>query len=195
MIKIAVSSGDPSGIGPDICIKAFSNFHSMNCCPIIFGNINLFKERAEMLKTRVEIEEYKGEEVSLLKRDKLWIVNSDIDTNITPGKPDTKAAKYIIETFKNSVKRTLKKEFSAVVTCPINKELINEAGISFTGHTEELANISGAKKVVMMLVNEKLKIALATTHIPLNQVSSSIDQKHLEEVISIVNNALENFLS
>ena len=82
MIKIAVSSGDPSGIGPDICIKAFSNFHSMNCCPIIFGNINLFKERAEMLKTRVEIEEYKGEEVSLLKRDKLWIVNSDIDTTI-----------------------------------------------------------------------------------------------------------------
>ena len=123
----------------------------------------------------------------------MWIVNSDIDTTITPGKPDIKAAKYIIETFKNSVKRTLKKEFSAVVTCPINKELINEAGISFTGHTEELANISGAKKVVMMLVNEKLKIALATTHIPLNQVSSSIDQKHLEEVISIVNNALENY--
>ena len=193
MIKIAVSSGDTSGIGPDICIKDFTNFHSMNCCPIIFGNINLFKERAEMLKTRVEIEEYKGEEVSLLKRDKLWIVNSDIETTITPGKPDIKAAKYIIETFKNSVKRTLKKEFSAVVTCPINKELINEAGISFTGHTEELANISGAKKVVMMLVNEKLKIALATTHIPLNQVSSSIDQRHLEEVISIVNNALENY--
>ena len=113
MIKIAVSSGDPSGIGPDICIKAFSNFHSMNCCPIIFGNINLFKERAEMLKTRVEIEEYKGEEVSLLKRDKLWIVNSDIDTTITQlglndnstsinfFSPIKEGKKSILESFKN----------------------------------------------------------------------------------------------
>ena len=59
MIKIAVSSGDPSGIGPDICIKAFSNFHSMNCCPIIFGNINLFKERAEMLKKESKLKNTK----------------------------------------------------------------------------------------------------------------------------------------
>lgn len=191
MTKIAISSGDPSGIGPDICIKAFANSNSLNFCPIVFGNIKLFEERAEMLKKKVNIEEYTGQESEYLSKDKLWIADVNLDTDIIPGEPNIEAAKYIIKAFESSVNGTINKEFAAVVTCPINKKLINEAGISFTGHTEELARISGQKKVVMMLVNEKMRIALATTHLPLNKVPLFINKEHLEEVISIVHNALK----
>ena len=193
MTKIAVSSGDPAGIGPDICIKAFGNKKDLIYKPIVFGNLDLFKERAAQIDQEIAIKEYRGEDEDSLSSDFLWIVNKPIGTEISAGKPDPKSAEYIINIFEESVKKTISNEFNAIVTCPINKEVINEGGIPFTGHTEELARLSKSKKVVMMLANQKIKIALASTHIPLSAVSDFINKSHLEEVVKIIYKSLKDY--
>ena len=193
MTKIAVSSGDPAGIGPDICIKAFGNKKDLIYKPIVFGNLDLFEERAAQINQEIAIKEYRGEDEDSLSSDFLWIVNKPIGTEISAGKPDPKSAEYIINIFEESVKKTISNEFNAIVTCPINKEVINEGGIPFTGHTEELARLSKSKKVVMMLANQKIKIALASTHIPLSAVSDFINKSHLEDVVKIIYKSLKDY--
>ena len=189
MIKIAVSSGDPAGIGPDICIKAFGQKKIYDFSPVIFGDKELFKSRAKTLGINADIQIYKGQEE--LSNDSLWIANRDCNLNILPGRPDPNCANFIISNFQQAVKRTISKEFEAVVTCPINKEIINKGGINFTGHTEELAKLSKIDKVVMMLATQELKVALATTHLPLREVPEYITQDHIEETILIINNDLQ----
>ena len=189
MMKIAVSSGDPAGIGPDICIKAFGQKKIYDFSPVIFGDKELFKSRAKTLGINADIQIYKGQEE--LSNDSLWIANRDCNLNILPGKPDPNCANFIISNFQQAVQRTISKEFEAVVTCPINKEIINKGGINFTGHTEELAKLSKIDKVVMMLATQELKVALATTHLPLREVPEYITQDHIEETILIINNDLQ----
>ena len=190
MIKIAVSSGDPAGIGPDICIKAFGQKKIYDFYPVIFGNKELFKSRAQTLGIDVDIQVYKGQEEEL-SNDSLWIVNQDCDLNVLPGKPDPDSSNFIISNFRQAVERTISEEFDAVVTCPINKEIINKGGIEFTGHTEELARLSKKERVVMMLATKNLKVALATTHLPLKAVPEHITLDHIEETILIINNDLQ----
>ncbi len=156
MIKIAVSSGDPAGIGPDICIKAFGQKKPYDFFPVIFGDMEMLRSRAENLGINVDIKIYEGKEK--LSNDSLWIA----------------------------------KEFEAIVTCPINKEVINKGGIKFTGHTEELAKLSDTDSVVMLLVNEKLKVALATTHLPLKEVPSKITKDLIHETLLIIDKDLKN---
>ena len=190
MTKIAVSSGDPAGIGPDICIKAFDQI-SKDCLPIFFGNIELFKERAELLRIKINIEEYTGDNKKQHSSDSLKLVNQTLNEKVIPGEPSLHSANYILNNFKQSVKRTLDGEFDAIVTCPINKQLINDSGIAFTGHTEELAQLSNTQQVVMMLVNEKIKVALASTHLPIKEVPSFLNEELLKEIILITNESLK----
>ena len=190
MIKIAVSSGDPAGIGPDICIKAFGQKKSYDFVPVIFGDKEIFKARADSLGIEVDIKIYKDKEK--LSNDSLWIANQSCDVSVKPGKPDPDCANFIISIFRQAVERTLSKEFEAVVTCPINKEVINKGGIEFTGHTEELAKISNTFNVVMMLVSEKLKVALATTHVPLREIPKKITKDHISETLLIIDRELKS---
>ena len=192
MRKIAVSSGDPAGIGPDICIKAFGQRKNRSYHPIIFGSLNLFKERARLLNVNVDLQEYNGEDLNSLSHECLWIANQTFDVEITPGIPSPRSAAYTMRTFEDSVKRTISNEFDAVVTCPINKEVINQGGIPFSGHTEELARIAKTNKVVMMLANENIKVALASTHIPLREVPSFITYDLLTQVLNILDESLKN---
>ena len=193
MTKIAVSSGDPAGIGPDICIKAFGNKKILSYKPIVFGNIELFIERAKQINQEIDIREYKGEEEESISNDFLWMVDMPIGVDISSSKPNPKSAEYIINIFEESVNKTISKEFDAIVTCPINKEIINEGGIPFTGHTEELAKLGKTNKVVMMLANQKIKVALASTHIPLKEVSDFINKGHIEEVVEIIHTSLRDY--
>ena len=195
MTKIAVSSGDPAGIGPDICIKAFGNKKILSYKPIVFGNIDLFIERAKQINQEIGIRVYKGEEEDSISNDFLWMVDMPIGVDISSSKPNPKSAEYIINIFEESVNKTISKEFDAIVTCPINKEIINEGGIPFIGHTEELAKLGKTNKVVMMLANQKIKVALASTHIPLNEVSDFINKGHIEEVVEIIHRSLRDYWS
>ena len=189
MIKIAVSSGDPSGVGPDICIKAFGQKKSYNFVPVIFGDQDILKSRANRLGIKANIQTYK--ENAELSNEALWVVDQPCGTSITPGKPDPDCANFTISIFEQAVEKTISNEFDAVVTCPINKEIINKGGIQFTGHTDELAKIANIDNVVMMLANEELKVALATTHLPLREVPNRITQDHIEKTLLIINKDLK----
>ena len=190
MIKLAVSPGDPAGIGPDICIKAFGQNKNLNFTPVIFGDMDLFQERAQNLEVDVQVKEFKGQET--LDDSSFWILPCPLEMKVEPGKPDPSYGDYLMKVLREATNLTLNKEFDALVTGPLNKELINKAGISFFGHTEVLAEISETSKVLMMLTCDNLKIALATTHVPLSEVPELITYEHLCECLTILNNDLQN---
>ena len=190
MIKLAVSPGDPAGIGPDICIKAFGQNKNLNFTPVIFGDMDLFQERAQNLEVDVQVKEFKGQET--LDDSSFWILPYPLEMKVEPGKPDPSYGDYLMRVLREATNLTLNKEFAALVTGPLNKELINKAGISFFGHTEVLAEISDTSKVLMMLTCDNLKIALATTHVPLSEVPKLITYEHLCECLTILNNDLQN---
>ena len=189
MIKLAVSPGDPAGIGPDICIKAFGLNKDLDFSPVVFGDINLFKERAQNLEVDIQIREYKGQ--TDLDGKSFWILPYPLDLKVEPGEPNPNYGGYLIKVLEDATNLTLKNEFDALVTGPLNKELINKAGISFFGHTEVLADLSNTPKVVMMLTCDNLKVALATTHVPLSEVPKLITHEHLCECLTILNNDLK----
>ena len=110
MTKIAVSSGDPAGIGPDICIKAFGQKKSLAYRPVIFGNIDLLKERADEIKIKVDIKEYSGEDSNSLTDESLWVVDRPMSSEVKSGIPESSSAKYIMSIFKESVKKTISKK-------------------------------------------------------------------------------------
>ena len=194
MTKIAVSSGDPAGIGPDICIKAFGQKKKLEYSPVVLCDEDLVKERCDRLNINADIQKYSGESYAEMSSKCFWIKHHPVIEKVLPGVPSEKNAQYIIDIFEHSVSGTLSGEFDAVVTCPINKEIINKGGIPFTGHTEELARLSNTKKVVMMLASKNMRVALLTTHIPLKEVPSKITAENLEETIIIVSKSLrENF--
>jgi len=190
MIKLAVSPGDPAGIGPDICIKAFGQNKNLNFTPVIFGDVDLFQERAQNLEVDVQVKEFKGQET--LDDSSFWILPYPLEMKVEPGKPDPSYGDYLMKVLRGATNLTLNKEFDALVTGPLNKEVINKAGISFFGHTEVLAEISNTSKVLMMLTCDNLKIALATTHVPLSEVPKLITYEHLCECLTILNNDLQN---
>ena len=189
MIKLAVSPGDPAGIGPDICIKAFGLNKDLDFSPVVFGDINLFKERAQNLEVDIKIQEYKGQ--TDLDGKSFWILPYPLDLKVEPGEPNPNYGGYLIKVLEDATNLTLKNEFDALVTGPLNKELFNKAGISFFGHTEVLADLSNTPKVVMMLTCDNLKVALATTHVPLREVPKLITHEHLSECLTILKNDLK----
>jgi len=190
MIKLAISPGDPAGIGPDICIKAFGLKKNLDFIPVIFGDLGLFESRAKALDINIEIKEYKRQ--TDLDPNSFWISPYPLDKKVLPGKPDTHYGKLLIKILLEAANLTKKNEFQALVTGPINKELMNKSGIGFSGHTETLAEFTSTPKVIMMLANQNLKIALATTHIPLSEVPSQITYGNLSESLTILNRELKD---
>ena len=171
MTKLVISSGDPAGVGPDICIKAFGLNQKLPYTPIILGDPNLFEERAKKYGFPIKIKEYNGQEESFLSRDSFWMTPFYLKRAVKAGTPDPMSASYMMEMLEFSISSIMKEEFSALITAPINKELINKAGIPFKGHTEVLAELSNTPKVLMMLVSKGLRVALASRHIPIKAVS------------------------
>ena len=190
MTKLAVSSGDPAGIGPDICIKAFGIKTKLNYSPVIFGDPDLFKERAKILGQKIDLQIYKGEDEELLSNNCLWIQPHNLEQPVAPGEPNTFYAGYLMDLFEDAIQRTISNEFDGLVTGPINKELMNKGGVSFQGHTEVLARVSKTQKVLMMLASNEMKVALATTHISIAEVPKVITRNHLLSCLTILRDDL-----
>jgi 4-hydroxythreonine-4-phosphate dehydrogenase len=112
---------------------------------------------------------------------------------VIPGKLDPNNAEYVLSLLQEATKNTLEKRTRGILTGPINKAVINEAGIEFSGHTEYFAELSNCSKTVMLLATSKLKVALATTHLALKDVPKSITRDSLIEVITIINNDFKFF--
>ena len=185
MKKIALSPGDPAGIGPEICLKSLHD-NSENLCNFeLIGDIDFYKKLSKDLNLDLSFQ-------NICKRkDFVTVKDISLDSEITFGMPNVSNSKYILDVLMTGSLGCLNKEYSALVTGPINKKIINDYGFEFSGHTEFLADISNTKNVVMLLANSKLKVALLTTHLPLSKVSESITSKKIIETTKILNDSLK----
>jgi len=198
-MAIAITTGEPSGIGPDICIELMQQSHPDTL--IYFGDADLIQHRAELLGKPIKLhtlQQYNGDglnKLPLLAPGEAYINHIDLKQSCRPGKLSTDNAHYVLNTLDAAISACVSGGCAAMVTAPVHKGVINDAGISFSGHTEYLAEKTNCDRVVMMLATQGLRVALATTHLPLSQVSASITKELLQEVISILHTALINQFS
>ncbi|MDH5767017.1 MAG: 4-hydroxythreonine-4-phosphate dehydrogenase PdxA, partial [Gammaproteobacteria bacterium] len=187
---IALTPGEPAGIGPDITLAiAQQNLPAGLVC---YADPDLLQERCNLLGYQLEI--IPVSDLSQLQphqAGQLHVYPVALKQSVQPGKLNKANAAYVLDTLSTAVAHIKNKSVHALVTGPVHKGIINESGIQFSGHTEFLAELTQGDPV-MMLCTETLRVALATTHLPLNQVSPAITQQSLEKVITILHTDLVN---
>ena len=193
MSRIAITPGEPAGIGPDLCVQLAQRAHEAQlvavCDPVLLQN------RAERLQLPLCIETFEPNDLPKSQQvGTLSVLPVSLNTPSEPGTLNPKNADYVLACLSRAVEGCLQNTFSAMVTGPVHKGIINEAGRDFTGHTEFLAECCRAKRPVMMLQTEGLRVALVTTHLPLREVADAITPQVLEEVIEILHHDLRNYM-
>lgn len=183
---LALTPGEPAGIGPDLCIQ-LANTRTFPVPLVVVADPALLDARAAELGLPLTIIEYRGElPERKLTRGEMLVLPLKLGAACQPGKLDKRNAAYVKATLDRAVDGCLNGEFRGLVTGPVQKSLLIEAGISFTGHTELLAERSGTPRVVMMLATTGLRVALATTHLPLSEVPKTITRQLLTEILTIL---------
>lgn len=189
MRPILVSSGEPAGIGPDICLK----LAKYQLPIVVLGDKKMLEERRDQLNLNVFLREFHADakSASLNSSENTLLVSSvSTASPVKPGQLDVKNASYVVELLKTGAERCMQGVFSALVTAPVHKGIINQAEIPFTGHTEFFANYFGIQTVVMMLASDVMRVALATTHLPLQKVPAAITPTLLKQVIAQLHQSL-----
>ena len=180
-----LTPGEPAGIGPDITLAAAASGRE----PFVaVADPDVLRGRAEMLGLKVPIRTVDPEMPDLrsIPPGELPVVPVSVRRRVVPGQPDTANSAYVIECIRAAVAACRDGAAAGLVTAPVHKGIINDAGIPFTGHTELLADLDGGARPVMMLCTPELKVALATTHLPLRAVPDAIDSTMLIDVVGVV---------
>lgn len=185
---IAITAGEPAGIGPELCLQVLPLLPD-NIHPVVIADPALLNERADRLNLAIQLREYQPGQTQ--QAETLDIVPVSLAETAHCGKLNPANAGYVLQTLDAAIDGCRKGQFQAMVTAPVQKSIINEAGIPFSGHTEYLAAAAGVDKVVMMLATEGLRVALATTHLPLARVPQAITRDLLLQVISILHQDLQ----
>ncbi len=188
---IVLTPGEPSGVGPDILIQLAQQNWPVRL--VVCADPDLLIARANQLGLELELTIYSSEAQNNNQDVKtLTVLPIKLSAPVKAGQLNKQNSTYVIETLNRAYNGCMTGEFSALVTGPVHKGIINDAGIPFTGHTEFFADKSKTKKVVMMLITETLRVALATTHLPLKHVPDAITFQSLQEVIYILNHELKH---
>jgi 4-hydroxythreonine-4-phosphate dehydrogenase len=182
---LAITAGEPAGIGPDLCLQLARHAAPL----VVIADKALLQQRAAQLGLSVELYDYQPGKP--LQRDALNVLHVPLARPALPGQLDAANAPYVLETLRRAVQGCISGEFAGMVTAPVHKGIINDAGIPFTGHTEFLAEQTGTPLVVMMLAGGGMRVALATTHLPLREVPDAITQPLLEDILRILQRDLQ----
>jgi 4-hydroxythreonine-4-phosphate dehydrogenase len=185
---ITLTAGEPAGIGPDLCVQLAQQHVQMRV--VVQADKALLASRAKALKLPLAIMDFAPLADQPAPPGALEVMHVPLAVAAQPGKLNPANSAYVLETLQSAVEGCLNGTFDAMVTAPVHKGVINDAGIPFTGHTEFLAEKTGTSRVVMMLVGGGMRVALATTHLPLRAVADSISQDSLAEVIRILHHDL-----
>lgn len=186
MKPLLISSGEPAGIGPDLCI-ALADY---NLPVVVLADVNVLEARAKALKKSVSFIHYVPGKTIDTKPGQLQVLHLPAPAPVIIGQLNPDNASYVIDLLTLSANKCSKGEFSALITAPVHKANINTAGISFTGHTEFFAEFFQSETVVMVLACESMKVALITTHLPLQQVPAAISSLLIIQVITQLNKSL-----
>ncbi len=186
--RIAITSGEPAGIGPDITLLLAQQ--DLPAQLIVFADPALLAQRAKQLGLSIELQVTSLSALETLhprpRVGSLLVIPVALAQPVIPGQLNPANAHYVLTLLTQACQACVDHKVTALVTAPIHKGVINDAGIPFTGHTEFLAQHTGVKQVVMMLATPQLRVALVTTHLPLAQVSAAITPQRLETVIRIL---------
>ncbi len=183
MLPLYITSGEPAGIGPDICLSLAERIDERPI--VVLADINMLRDRANMLKQDIQIIEYMGQ-TETSAQGQLYVEHVPLADPVVMGQLDVKNAAYVLEQLRRSADYAMSGKSVGVATAPVQKSIINEAGMHFSGHTEYYQEFAGAERVVMMLATQTLRVALATTHLALRDVPDAITQERLHQVIDIL---------
>jgi len=185
-MSIAFTSGEPSGIGPDIAIIYAQKKRKENL--LVYCDPDVLIKRAKQLNFPITLKESETRKASELS---IFPVTTDVEVN--SGVLNLNNANYVLEIIRKATHDCLEGKCSGILTGPINKAIINQSGIEFSGHTEYLAELTNTQKTVMLLATNQLRVALATTHLALNDISKNITQESLSKIITIIDNDFKYF--
>lgn len=193
-IKVGITVGDINGIGLEVIIKAFKdNRMYQQITPVIYGSTkvaNIHRKVLRMSDFRFNIidkvEEAKSKKVNLIN------LGNDADLKVELGKPTKDSGEFALRSLEAATKDLAEGKIDVLVTAPINKEAIQNAGFEFPGHTEYLAHLSKTEDYLMLLMNDVLKIGVVTGHIPLKEVAEKLNSKEITNKIDILNKTLKS---
>ncbi|WP_151710334.1 4-hydroxythreonine-4-phosphate dehydrogenase PdxA [Acinetobacter brisouii] len=183
MLPLYVTSGEPAGIGPDICLSLADRVDERPI--VVLADIQMLQARADILQKTVELIEYKGQ-VESSQQGQLYVEHVPLNADVVLGELNPQNSAYVLEQLRRSAEYAMQAKSVGVATAPVQKSVINDAGIHFSGHTEYYQEFAGVERVVMMLATKTLRVALATTHLPLREVADAITATRLQQVIDIL---------
>ena len=183
MLPLYVTSGEPAGIGPDICLSLANRVDERPI--VVLADLEMLGQRAQQLNLAIELIEYKGQESSS-EEGQLYVEHVPLKQQVILGELNSHNAAYVLEQLRRSADYAMTGKSVGVATAPVQKSVINDAGIHFSGHTEYYQEFAGVPRVVMMLATKTLRVALATTHLPLRAVADAITPERLHQVIDIL---------
>ncbi|MCK5668206.1 MAG: 4-hydroxythreonine-4-phosphate dehydrogenase PdxA [Gammaproteobacteria bacterium] len=191
--RIIITTGEPAGIGPDITVQIAQE--NINADVVAIGDPNLLQGRASALGLPLSLSEFDDAHKQRHVAKSLRIIPLKTEVPAVADHLDANNAEYVLDLLKTACTACLDNEFDAMVTAPVQKSIINDAGIAFSGHTEFLAELCHQATPVMMLANNVLRVALVTTHLPLSKVSAAITKDKLTQVLQIVDKDLRDKFS
>ncbi|NAR50888.1 4-hydroxythreonine-4-phosphate dehydrogenase PdxA [Acinetobacter haemolyticus] len=183
MLPLYVTSGEPAGIGPDICLGLAERVDERPI--VILADLQMLQQRADQLDLVVELIPYQGQSTSS-RKGQLFVEHVPLIETVIEGRLNPINSGYVLEQLRRSADYAMSGRSVGVATAPVQKSIINEAGIAFSGHTEYYQEFAGVDRVVMMLATKSLRVALVTTHLPLRDVPYAITQERLHQVIDIL---------
>lgn len=185
-----MTAGDPAGIGPDLCIAIATKASAPDF--VVVSDADVLAARATTLNADVSISRVSAERPGPQGPRDLRVIHRPFPAPVVCGRPDSANAAALLDGLRLAIDGCRSGRFSALVTAPLSKRTIIEAGIPFTGHTEFLAAETGAALPVMLLVAGDMRVALATTHLPLREVPDALSQDRLRQVITILYSDLQH---
>ena len=189
MLPLYVTSGEPAGIGPDICLSLADRVDERPI--VVLADLEMLGQRAQQLNLAIELIEYKGQESSS-EEGQLYVEHVPLKQQVILSELNSHNAAYVLEQLRRSADYAMTGKSVGVATAPVQKSVINDAGIHFSGHTEYYQEFAGVARVVMMLATKTLRVALATTHLPLRAVADAITAERLHQVINILIHDLQS---
>jgi len=186
--RIALTAGEPAGIGPDLCIQLAQQ--DLPCECVVIASPQLLQQRAEQLGVPLQIKIFDGNlPASPQQSGVLTVLPVELAEPVCAGRLNVANSRYVLKTLTKATKGCLDGVFNGMVTAPVHKGIINDAGFTFSGHTEFIAELTGGHPV-MMLATPGLRVALVTTHLPLAEVSRAITHARLRAVIRTLDHDL-----
>jgi len=189
-LRVVVTPGEPAGIGPDLTVQLAQQSWPVEL--VVCASPALLQQRAAQLGLSLTLRTYQPDAAAEPQQaGTLTVLPIETAETVTPGELCVANSDYVLATLARACDGCLNGEFAALITGPVHKGVINDAGIAFTGHTEFFADRAGGHRVVMMLATEALRVALATTHLPLKDVPAAVTRDCLHEVITILHRDLQ----